>query len=93
MDLAFTPEELAFREEIRAWVKANLPADISQKVHSAMRLTRDDLQRWAKILGKKGWLGWGWPQQLQVRQAVRRFHGLLTSLAFQMPRLTGLQRP
>ena len=41
MDLAFTPEELAFREEIRAWVKANLPADISQKVHSAMRLTRD----------------------------------------------------
>ena len=63
MDLAFTPEELAFREEIRAWVKANLPADISQKVHSAMRLTRDDMQRWAKILGKKGWLGWGWPEQ------------------------------
>ena len=63
MNLAFTPEELAFREEIRAWVKANLPADISQKVHSAMRLTRDDMQRWAKILGKKGWLGWGWPEQ------------------------------
>jgi alkylation response protein AidB-like acyl-CoA dehydrogenase len=28
-----------------------------------MRLTRDDMQRWAKILGKKGWLGWGWPEQ------------------------------
>ena len=63
MDLAFTPEELAFREEIRAWVKANLPSEISQKVHSAMRLSRDDLQRWAKILGKKGWLGWGWPEE------------------------------
>ena len=63
MDLAFTPDELAFREEIRAWVKANLPSEISQKVHSAMRLSRDDLQRWAKILGKKGWLGWGWPEQ------------------------------
>jgi alkylation response protein AidB-like acyl-CoA dehydrogenase len=63
MDLAFTPEELAFREEIRAWVKANLPADISQKVHSAMRLTRDDMQRWAKILGKKGWLGHAWPKE------------------------------
>jgi hypothetical protein len=48
MDLAFTPEELAFREEIRAWVKANLPSEISQKVHSAMRLSRDDLQRWAQ---------------------------------------------
>ena len=27
MDLAFTPEEQAFREEIRAWVHANLPKD------------------------------------------------------------------
>jgi alkylation response protein AidB-like acyl-CoA dehydrogenase len=57
MDLAFTPEEQAFREEVRAWVQANLPKEISHKVHNALRLTRDDLQGWAKILGKKGWLG------------------------------------
>jgi alkylation response protein AidB-like acyl-CoA dehydrogenase len=63
MDLAFTPEEQQFREEIRAWVRANLPPEISHKVHNALRLTRDDMQRWAKILGKKGWLGWGWPKQ------------------------------
>ena len=63
MDLAFTPEEQAFREEIRAWVQANLPADISHKVHNALRLSRDDMQRWAKILGKKGWLGHGWSQE------------------------------
>jgi hypothetical protein len=63
MDLAFTPEEQQFREEVRAWVRANLPADISHKVHNALRLTRDDHQRWAKILGSKGWLGFGWPQQ------------------------------
>lgn len=63
MDLNFTAEELAFRQEIRQWVAENLPKDLSHKVHNAMRLTRDDMQRWAKILGKKGWLGWGWPQQ------------------------------
>ena len=63
MDLAFTPEEQAFREEIRAWVQASLPADISHKVHKALRLSRDDLQRWAKILGAKGWLGHGWPKE------------------------------
>ncbi|WP_448251167.1 acyl-CoA dehydrogenase family protein [Ottowia oryzae] len=63
MDLAFTPEELAFRDEIRSWVKQNLPADISTKVLQAQRLTRDDMQRWAKILGKQGWLGYGWPKQ------------------------------
>ncbi|HSV53358.1 MAG TPA: acyl-CoA dehydrogenase family protein [Burkholderiaceae bacterium] len=63
MDLAFTPEEQKFREDIRAWVKDNLPTDISRKVHNALRLSRDDMQRWAKILGKKGWLGHGWPKE------------------------------
>ncbi len=63
MDLAFTPEEQHFRERIRGWVAANLPKEISDKVHNAVRLTRDDLQRWAKILGKEGWHGWGWPKQ------------------------------
>ena len=63
MDLNFTPDELAFRADIRAWVHANLPKDISHKVHNALRLTRDDLQTWAKIMGSKGWLGWGWPKQ------------------------------
>ena len=63
MDLAFTPEEQTFRETIRAWVRDHLPADIAHKVHNALHLSRDDLQRWAKILGKKGWLGHGWPQE------------------------------
>ena len=63
MDLNFTPEELAFREKIRAWVADNLPKDISDKVRNSIRLARDDMQRWAKILGKKGWLGWGWPKE------------------------------
>ncbi|MEO5661152.1 MAG: acyl-CoA dehydrogenase family protein [Polaromonas sp.] len=63
MDLAFTPDEQTFREEIRAWVQANLPLDISHKVHNALRLSRDDFQRWARILGKKGWLGHGWPKE------------------------------
>ena len=63
MDLAFTPEEQAFRDEIRTWVRANLPEDIAHKVRNDLHLTRDDLQRWAKILGKKGWLGYGWPTE------------------------------
>ncbi len=63
MDLAFTPEEQKFREEVHAWVAENLPESISHKVHNALDLTRDDMQNWAKILGKKGWLGYGWPKQ------------------------------
>ena len=63
MDLTFTPEELKFRADIRAWVAQSLPASISHKVHNALHLTRDDQQDWAKILGKKGWLGYGWPKE------------------------------
>src|SRR5262245_19163905 len=63
MDLNFTAEEHAFRQEVRQWVADSLPKDISHKVHHALRLSRDDMQRWAKILGKKGWLASGWPKQ------------------------------
>ena len=63
MDLAFTPEEQAFRDEVRTWVQAHLPKDIAHKVHNALQLTRADMQGWAKILGKKGWLGFGWAKE------------------------------
>ncbi len=63
MDLAFTPEELKFRDEIRAWVKQALPAALADKVRKSQRLSREEYQSWAKILGSKGWLGYGWPKQ------------------------------
>ena len=61
MDLDFTPQQQAFRADVRAWVAANLPPDIAHKVHNALRLSRDDQQRRAKILGARGWLGYAWP--------------------------------
>ena len=63
MDLQFTPEELAFRAEVRAWVAENLPQEISHKVHNALRLTKADMQAWARILGRKGWHGFAWPKE------------------------------
>ena len=63
MDLNFTPEELAFRHEVRDWVHQNLPEDIAHKVRHALRLSKEDHQRWARILGARGWLAWGWPKQ------------------------------
>ena len=63
MDLNFPAEELEFRAHVRQWVAAHLPADISHKVHHALHLTREDHQRWARILGRQGWLGWGWPKE------------------------------
>ncbi|MEI7786992.1 MAG: acyl-CoA dehydrogenase family protein, partial [Betaproteobacteria bacterium] len=63
MDLAFTPEEQQFRHDIRTWVREHLPTALASKVHQGLRLSREDMQTWARILGKKGWLGYGWPQE------------------------------
>jgi len=63
MDLAFTPQEQQFRAEIRAWVADNLPKEVAHKVHNALHLTREDMQGWARILGRKGWLGHAWPRE------------------------------
>jgi alkylation response protein AidB-like acyl-CoA dehydrogenase len=63
MDLAFTPQEQKFRETIRSWVLDHLPRELSHKVHNSLQLTREDMQQWGKILGKKGWLGHAWPKE------------------------------
>lgn len=58
-----TPEMRAFRDEVRTFVRANLPQDIRRKVaQERMDLPRDDQQRWHKILRAKGWACPGWPQ-------------------------------
>ena len=63
MDLAFTPEEQKFADEVRAFVKANLPADVRDKVKNGKHLGRDDYMRWQQALGKKGWLVYTWPKK------------------------------
>src|SRR3569832_2117577 len=63
MDLAFTPEEQKFREDIRAWVRENLPKDISHKVHNSLQHTHKDHQHKTKNHNKNGWLGYGWPKE------------------------------
>ena len=37
MDLRFTPEELAFRDEVRAFFRANLPEGIRAKMVEGKR--------------------------------------------------------
>ncbi len=62
MNLDFSAEELALRAEVRQWVGENLPPHTSHKVREGLRLTRADMQGWAQILGRKGWLAAGWPK-------------------------------
>jgi len=63
MDLNFTAEELAFRDEVRTFLKNDLPADIANKIKSGLPVSAPDYVRWQKILYKRGWGAPGWPKQ------------------------------
>ena len=63
MDLNYTDEELAFRDEVRAFLETNLPPDLHRKVHQHLRLNKDDYVRWHKILAARGWVAPGWPAE------------------------------
>ncbi len=63
MDLNYSAEELAFRDEVRGWLAANLPAELKKKVSDYEDLSRDDLLGWHKILAKKGWVAPAWPKE------------------------------
>jgi len=63
MDLNYSQEELAFRDEVRTWLQANLPAELRHKVATYQHITKDDLMRWHRILAKKGWIAPAWPKE------------------------------
>ena len=61
MNADFTAEELAFQEEVREFLQNEFPADLKAKVDASVRLDKDDMVRWQKILFKKGWAAPTWP--------------------------------
>ena len=63
MDLRFTPEEIAFREEVRAFIRDSLPADIRERMRLGYPARKQDTVTWQKILNKKGWAALSWPKE------------------------------
>ena len=65
MDLSFTPEEEAFRSEVRGWLDANLPAEWRHGSAGGYREEDDeDTQReWQRRLYEGGWLTLAWPRE------------------------------
>ena len=59
MDMRFSPDELAFRDEVREFIANNYP----QELRGARRgeMSKDDILKWHRILYKKGWVVPHWP--------------------------------
>jgi alkylation response protein AidB-like acyl-CoA dehydrogenase len=72
VDIDLRPQEIKFRQEFRAWLEQNIPADWQpQKLRSlwhgeSLGMRRDFERR----LGRDGWLGVAWPVEYGGRGAT-----------------------
>jgi alkylation response protein AidB-like acyl-CoA dehydrogenase len=63
MDLAFTPEEQAFRQEVRSFIEENYPPELRRRQDAGEELSKEEYLAWHRILARKG--GWSaphWPK-------------------------------
>jgi alkylation response protein AidB-like acyl-CoA dehydrogenase len=73
MDFRDTPEQAAFRKEVRRWLEQNLPAGWGTTVHEP----DDEDERaklrldWEKKLYQGGWSGVAWPKEYGGRGATQ----------------------
>ncbi len=63
MDIDYTADELAFRDEVRAFIAQNHTAEIKAKTAKSLTgyINKDDHVAWQKALHKKGWIAPNWP--------------------------------
>src|SRR5690606_26778226 len=65
MDLEFTPVELKFRDEVRAWIAENYTDDLKKRMALSKNGSLDETNQklWQKKLAGKGWLVPNWPTE------------------------------
>ena len=61
MNLDFSAEDIAFRDEVRAFIADSYPATLRGKQDEGDELSKQDFLSWHKVLAKKGWVAPAWP--------------------------------
>jgi alkylation response protein AidB-like acyl-CoA dehydrogenase len=61
MHLEFTPEEQAFRADVRAFLKEHIPDGVRDRVLAGYEIGRDDYLSWQRCLHARGWGATNWP--------------------------------
>ena len=64
MDLSFTPEERAFRDEVRTWIRQAMPPHLRAKADADAHFEIDEIMEWHRILYAKGWVAPHWPKEV-----------------------------
>ena len=61
MDITFSAEELAFRDQVRAFLSENWTEDLASRINSRDGDYKAAQIEWQDKLNDKGWLAPGWP--------------------------------
>ncbi|MFT5040767.1 MAG: alkylation response protein AidB-like acyl-CoA dehydrogenase [Hyphomicrobiaceae bacterium] len=64
MDMSYTPEQIAFREEVRSWIEQAMPAQIKHKAENSGHFEHEEIMEWHGVLAAKGWAAPHWPQDV-----------------------------
>lgn len=73
MDFSFTPQEEAFRQELRSWLEANLPEGWLDGTFAINKETKEYelfLRDWQRKLYEGGWAAIAWPEKYGGRNAM-----------------------
>jgi hypothetical protein len=63
MDIQFSAADRAFRDEVRSFLKDNVPTSLSDKVRRNLQLEREDYLVLHRLLHRQGWIAPAWPQE------------------------------
>ncbi|MBV9628822.1 MAG: acyl-CoA dehydrogenase family protein, partial [Xanthobacteraceae bacterium] len=63
MYLKYPDKAAQFADEVRAFVRAHLPAEISDKVKKRQKVSPEEQRLWQRTLCDRGWACPGWPKQ------------------------------
>ncbi len=63
MNLDFSPEDVAFRAEVRGFIEANYPPALRGKQDEGEEMAKEDFLSWHRILAAKGWVAPAWPKE------------------------------
>jgi alkylation response protein AidB-like acyl-CoA dehydrogenase len=64
MQLQLSPADHSFRQEVRGFLREHLPTDMAARgYHGFTPPSKQDLQRWNRILFEKGWSAPHWPTE------------------------------
>jgi len=70
MDMRLTADEVAFRDEFRAWLEPNVPADWPQWREKPLEESFPYLRAWQRKLYDAGWAAVSWPREYGGRGAT-----------------------